>query len=103
MNFDDLIKNLENKRILILKEDLLQEILKLKNLKIVREEETHISGKIRIIEINKIFIIQEITLNHELCLRIMKSLNKAINFIDERLSTYEKMWDGCGCKVDYYH
>lgn len=23
-------------------------------------------------------------------------------FVDERLATYERMWDGCGCKVDYY-
>lgn len=24
-------------------------------------------------------------------------------FVRERLDTYERMWDGCGCKVDYYH
>ena len=24
-------------------------------------------------------------------------------FVKERLDTYERMWDGCGCKVDYYH
>jgi len=23
-------------------------------------------------------------------------------FVSERLSLYERMWDGCGCKVDYY-
>jgi hypothetical protein len=23
-------------------------------------------------------------------------------FVRERLDTYERMWDGCGCKVDYY-
>jgi predicted aminopeptidase len=23
-------------------------------------------------------------------------------FVHERLETYERMWDGCGCKVDYY-
>ena len=103
MNIDDLIKSLEKKRILILKEELLQEILGLKKLKIIREEETHISGKIRILEINKVIIIQEVTLNHELSLRKIKSLKEAINFVGERLSTYEKMWDGCGCKVDYYH
>ena len=23
-------------------------------------------------------------------------------FVQERLAQYERMWDGCGCKVDYY-
>jgi len=23
-------------------------------------------------------------------------------FVRERMDTYERMWDGCGCKVDYY-
>jgi hypothetical protein len=23
-------------------------------------------------------------------------------FVRERLEQYERMWDGCGCKVDYY-
>jgi len=23
-------------------------------------------------------------------------------FVGERMATYERMWDGCGCKVDYY-
>ena len=23
-------------------------------------------------------------------------------FVRERMEQYERMWDGCGCKVDYY-
>ena len=23
-------------------------------------------------------------------------------FVKERLSDYERMWDGCGCRIDYY-
>ncbi len=23
-------------------------------------------------------------------------------FVKERLDTYERMWDGCGCKVEYW-
>jgi len=26
----------------------------------------------------------------------------AAKFVEERLDIYEKMWDGCGCKVKYY-
>jgi len=24
-------------------------------------------------------------------------------FVQERLEIYDRMWDGCGCKVDYYN
>jgi predicted aminopeptidase len=27
---------------------------------------------------------------------------EAQQFVRRRLETYDKMWDGCGCKVDYY-
>ena len=103
MNIEDLVKKLTKNKVLILPEKTLKEVLKLKNLKILREEESHISGKIRILELNKNLIIQETTLNHELCLRKIKNLQVAKSFIQDRLNTYEKMWDGCGCKVDYYH
>ena len=32
--------------------------------------------------------------------RLVKTINVQ-EFIDERLKVYEKMWDGCGCKVFY--
>jgi len=32
----------------------------------------------------------------------MKNKKEADLFIDERMETYDRMWDGCGCKVDYY-
>ena len=24
------------------------------------------------------------------------------DFVRDRLAIYERMWDGCGCRVDYY-
>jgi len=32
----------------------------------------------------------------------MKTKKEAEEFIKERLEIYNRMWDGCGCKVDYY-
>ena len=23
-------------------------------------------------------------------------------FVEERLATYDRMWNGCGCKIDYF-
>jgi len=28
--------------------------------------------------------------------------DEARAFIRDRLDTYDRMWDGCGCKIDYY-
>ena len=27
---------------------------------------------------------------------------RAVHFVDDRLAAYERMWDGCGCKIDYF-
>lgn len=35
-------------------------------------------------------------------LRPAASLADARRLVAERLATYERMWDGCGCKVDYF-
>ncbi len=34
--------------------------------------------------------------------RRLDGLAGARNFVAGRLATYERMWDGCGCKVDYF-
>ena len=28
---------------------------------------------------------------------------QAREFVRQRLETYDRMWDGCGCKIDYLH
>jgi hypothetical protein len=36
--------------------------------------------------------------------RIIRLLGDAANarrFVDERLAQYERMWEGCGCRIDY--
>lgn len=36
--------------------------------------------------------------------RVLRRLDPAevAGFVKDRLDTYERMWDGCGCKVEYY-
>ena len=103
MNAKLLLDKLKKKKIVILPEETLNEILKIKGLKIIREDDTHISDHIRILKINSIIILQEKTIKHELSLRRLNSIEEADKVVNDRLDTYEKMWDGCGCKIDYYH
>lgn len=35
-------------------------------------------------------------------LRRLSGKDAAREFVQDRLDSYERMWDGCGCKVDYY-
>jgi hypothetical protein len=33
--------------------------------------------------------------------RRLASIEEKDRFVRERLETYERMWDGCGCRIDY--
>jgi len=94
-----LISNKKKNYSIINKEDLNEILLKSK---ILIEKDTHISDKIRLLKLNDELILQEKTTKDEYLIRIMKSKKEAEKFIKQRLEIYDKMWDGCGCKVKYY-
>jgi hypothetical protein len=68
---------------------------------LVREEDTCISGMIRILRLRNTVMVQEETPEDEIVVRIRPTVKAAEEFVAGRLETYERMWDGCGCKVDY--
>ena len=89
-----------NTNYLIIKEEELQAVLD--NSELIRIEDTHLSDFIRLIKFDGILFIQELSLKSEIILRKINSLDDADKFIQERLDFYERKWDGCGCKIDYY-
>lgn len=74
----------------------------LNSVKIVSESDTLISDFIRIVCFQDWFIVQEKSPKNEILLRKFPDHESAAVFIDGRLKIYEKMWDGCGCKINYY-
>lgn len=38
----------------------------------------------------------------ERVVRQLSHLEEARRFVRRRLDEYERMWDGCGCKIDYH-
>jgi len=70
--------------------------------KMIIEENTHISDKIRLLKFKDELILQEKTTKDEFLIRSIKTQKEAEDFIRDRLEIYNRMWDGCGCKVDYY-
>ena len=89
-----------NSNYLIIEEDDLKSVLD--NSEIIRVEDTYLSDFIRVLKYDEKFFVQETTLKKEILIRKMNSIKDADFFVKERLDYYERKWDGCGCKIDYY-
>jgi len=89
-----------NSNYLIIEEDDLKSVLD--NSEIIRVEDTYLSDFIRVLKYDEKFFVQETTFKKEILIRKMDSMNDVDFFVQERLDYYERKWDGCGCKIDYY-
>jgi hypothetical protein len=101
MDFSKLNIVLQRKTFLMITEVELNELL-LKSQRIV-EKDTLISDKIRLLKHNNQLILQEKTTKDEYLIRMVKSVEVGEELIKQRMEIYDRMWDGCGCKVDYYN
>ncbi len=100
MNAKEILDKLVSSKYLIINNDQLHSVLE--NSEIIRVEDTHLSDFIRLIKYDENLFVQEITFKKEIILRKINSIENADKFIQERLDYYERKWDGCGCKIDYY-
>ena len=100
INLEKIFRNVKNNKYLEVSETDLNELLS--NSELIFEEDTHISDKIRLMRFEDDLILQEKTTKGEYLIRYIKTKKEAEELIKARLEIYEKMWDGCGCKVDYY-
>jgi len=100
MNLEIIISSIKKKKYLIISEPELNELLS--HSKMIIEENTHISDKIRLLKFKDELILQEKTTKDEFLIRSIKTQKEAEDFIRDRLEICNRMWDGCGCKVDYY-
>ena len=67
----------------------------------VRVEDTIVAGWIRILVLDARILVQEQTTRGVILVRAMPNLEDAEDLVRGRLEIYERMWDGCGCRVDY--
>ena len=101
MNISKLLISLKNKNYLVIDENQLNELLSKSD--VIIEEDTLISEKIRLLKIDTELVLQEKSNKDELLIRLVKSFEEGEELIKKRMEIYDKMWDGCGCKVDYYN
>jgi hypothetical protein len=99
MEVQELIAQIEKLGVIALDLVALPELLE--KAEAVRADDTCVAGWIRILRINDRFTVQEQTPGGEVLVRRMVSREAAERFVEGRLRDYERMWDGCGCKIDY--
>jgi hypothetical protein len=70
---------------------------------VVHSQDTLVSGMITLLHQGDLYAVMEEPGPDERVLRGFVGEVSARGFIAERMETYERMWDGCGCRIDYYH
>jgi hypothetical protein len=100
MQTKEIIDKTLNSNYLIIEEADMKTILD--NSEIIRVEDTHLSDFIRLLKFEENLFVQETSSNNEIIIRKVNSIEDAHVFIKDRLDFYERKWDGCGCKIDYY-
>jgi hypothetical protein len=100
MDVDEIVEALQSNIVVLDTQDNLRKTLSLT--KLIKEVETVISKPIRILKYKKYFLTQETTPKNEIAYRLFSSFEEADKLLTDHLNTYEQMWNGCGCKVNYY-
>ena len=99
MDNQDIVNNLQLKNVLRIEKKEADESITCK--KPIKEVDTQFVGKIVLLEIGNNLIAKEEDGNGSIYLRIINTIENFDAFTQDRLSVYDRMWDGCGCKVDY--
>jgi hypothetical protein len=94
------IERFNGKKFITVSESVLGELLGSSS--IILEQDTRIRDMIRILKVENHFFLQEKTNLGEIIIRQFDSEEDALKLVNERMEIYDKMWDGCGCKINYY-
>ncbi|MBD3278093.1 MAG: hypothetical protein GF388_07325 [Candidatus Aegiribacteria sp.] len=59
------------------------------------------NGEIVLLKLGSEWLVREPSPRDSHLLRLFRSREDAQSFIDGRMAQFERMWDGCGCRIDY--
>jgi hypothetical protein len=96
----DIAAQLEGKKYLVITPDDLEKILA--EAELVDEIDTRLNKTIRLLRFQNRLLLQEYSFDGDIIVRPMDSPEAADALVQSRLDTYDRMWDGCGCKVDFF-
>jgi len=100
MEVKEIFNKALNRNFLIIEEEELKSAIV--SSEIIRIEDTQLSDFIRVLKYDDNLFVQGTTFKREILIRKMDSMKDVDFFVQERLDYYERKWDGCGCKIEYY-
>ncbi|HMU43760.1 MAG TPA: hypothetical protein PKA80_10695 [Ignavibacteriaceae bacterium] len=100
MSIQEILKKLEQTKVLQINEFDLKELLN--STSIVREEDSVINDYLRILDLSGTLVFQENDNKGNILIRKIESIETGNKLLESRRKIYENMWNGCGCKIDYY-
>jgi hypothetical protein len=100
MNLDELQQRLTEGHIVALDES--EWLAVAPQLCVVETHDTMMRGHLVIVDTSSGLVAVEEPEPKKRVLRLLGDRQAASVFVSERLATYERMWDGCGCRIDYY-
>ena len=68
----------------------------------IERHATGLAGDLVIVRVDGVLAAVESPTPAERVVRRLRSEADATAFVARRLAQYERMWEGCGCKIDYY-
>jgi hypothetical protein len=68
---------------------------------VVERHDTQLAGDLLIIRLEGGYAAVEKPSRNARVARFLVDLDEVRSFVEKRLAEYERMWDGCGVKVDY--
>ncbi len=68
---------------------------------LVEEHDTRLSGMLQVVRSAAGLAAIEQPKPDQRVVRPLPDMDAARAFVTDRLETYDRMWDGCGCKIDY--
>ena len=100
MKSEELARRLETERVVSLTADAWAALAD--GVEEVERHSTGVAGNLLIVRVESQLAAVEEPSSGNRVVRRLADTNEAGEFVRQRLEQYERMWDGCGCKVDYY-
>ena len=101
MTVEDLNRRLRDERIVPMPEAEWAELAP--DCEVMERHDTLVAGELLVVSCAGWMAAVEQPSAGERVLRRLSGADEAGRFVKDRLEAYERMWDGCGCKIDYYN
>ena len=97
---DALAKHLDSQAVVELAPEQLTQLLE--QARVLQHDEDAFNGPMRVLECDNRVLFLETTDKGTVVARKMASEESAMGFFKNRQAIHDRMWDGCGCKINYY-